>query len=247
MENWILYQDEDLLVIDKPEGFHVHRPEDRRLRIPKERILIYQLRDRFGESLSPVHRLDAATSGCLIWAKNRPSASALCAQFSQSRLVQKNYLALVRGWIPQDLHIDIPLQSDSSDALLEAVTDVRVVQHFEAPFQIGKRAYSSSRFTLIEVSPRTGRYRQIRRHLKRLNHPIIGDFDCGDPFYNRFFRDELSLHGLFLRAYEIEFDHPRSGQRLRIKAPMAGKWERLKSLFLPYRKDDGGLRNQQSQ
>lgn len=235
MNDLILYQDEDMLILDKPEGFHVHKPEDRRLRIPKEKILIYKLRDQFGEALSPVHRLDAATSGCLIWAKHRQAASHLCAQFLLADGVQKTYYALVRGWIKEDKQIDLPLQSDSSGDMLPSVTEISVLGHYDLPFRVGKRSYPSARYSLVLARPKTGRYRQIRRHLKHLGHPIVGDSDCGDLFHNRFFKNELGISGMFLIAKEIHFHHPRTGEPVRFESPWSGKWVQWAKFSAQYR------------
>ncbi len=225
----VLYQDDDIAVIDKPEGFHVHRPEDRRIKVPKDRIMVGLLREQFGAPVSPVHRLDAATSGCMIWAFHKEAASKLARQFSEERTVRKKYWALVRGWVDDVWNIDMPLELDSTGELVAAATRGSCLARLEIPEAVGKR-YPTARYSWLEAEPLTGRYRQIRRHMHRSGHPIVGDGDYGDAFHNRFFREKLLLAGLFLRATELSFRHPLTDATVEIKAPAHPKWVALRAL-----------------
>lgn len=230
----VLYEDDDLLVIDKPGGFHVHRPEDRRIKVPRERICIGFIRDQYGENLRPVHRLDVGTSGCLIWAKNKESASTMCAQFQQHLAVQKIYIALVRGWLKGQWETDEPLALDSTGDMVAAKTIGEGLDYFKLPFAVGSK-HAEARYSLQKIQPLTGRYRQIRRHLRRKSHPIVGDSANGDLHHNRFFRNVLKCEGLFLRATKISFLHPRSGQSLCVRGGSAPEWENLMKVLEPYR------------
>lgn len=225
----VLYQDDDLVIIDKPEGFHVHRPEDRRIKVAKDRIIVHQLRDQLGKPASPVHRLDAATSGLMIWALNKEAASKLSAQFMRERSVRKKYWALTRGWVDDLWSIELPLELDSTGDLVPAATKGSCLARLEIHEPVGKR-YPTARYSWLEAEPQTGRYRQIRRHMHRSGHPIVGDSDYGDAFHNRFFREKLGLPGLFLRAIGLSFRHPVTDAVVDLQAPAHPKWEALRAL-----------------
>ncbi len=233
----ILFQDEHYVVIDKPEGFHVHKPEDRRIKVPRDRIIVWRLREQLGIHVNPVHRLDAATSGCMIWATNKEAASKLSLQFSQDRSVKKVYWALVRGWMKAEWKIETDLELDSTGVPVNAATFGKSLSYLEIPQPVGKR-YPTARYTWVEVEPQTGRYRQIRRHLHRVAHPIIGDSDYGDGFHNRFFREKMEIPGLFLRATALRFRHPMTEKEVEILSPSHAKWERLKSLAIEFAPED---------
>ncbi len=219
----ILFQDHEIVAINKPAGFHVHTPERNGEKVPRSKIVLQQLRDQIGQRLYPVHRLDVATSGVLLFALNSEAAGRLCAEFQKNR-VEKTYWAVVRGFMPDSGVIDHPLESDSSNKLLPCLTEFRTLKKIELPFAVGKK-YSSSRYSWLEVQPRTGRFHQIRRHLNRVSHPIIGDCDHGDSHHNRFFREHLKISGLCLMAREIKI------QELTVEAPLSYRWKKILRLF----------------
>lgn len=225
----ILYHDADLIVIDKPWGFHVHNPENQSVWIPRNKICLPLLRGYLNQYVYPVHRLDVATTGILVWALSPEMASAMGQQF-QSHSVKKRYEAVVRGFTPESLRIDLPLEAEVSPEPLAAVTHTQVLRKVEFPVAVGKR-FSTARYTWLSVVPETGRYHQIRKHLNRISHPIVGDTDHGDSHHNRFFRERLDQRGLCLRAFELEFKHPRTGEELKIKARRNRKWTRLEEIF----------------
>jgi tRNA pseudouridine65 synthase len=221
----ILYRDKDIVAIDKPPGFHVHKPEDRRRRISRDLICLHNLRDQINEYVYPVHRLDVGTDGVLLFALNKDAARSLSIQF-QNGLVKKTYFAIARGWSKPDGVIDIPLELDSTNVPVPALTRYQTHQKVELPFAVGKR-HASARYSLVEVKPETGRFHQIRRHLARLSHPLVGDTVHGDSHHNRFFRTQLELPGLWLKAKEMEFQHPTSGATVKIQSSWSGRWLRL--------------------
>jgi tRNA pseudouridine65 synthase len=203
----VLYRDDDLVVIDKPAGYHVHPPENPMWFVPKGKVILSVLRQQINQYLYPVHRLDAPTSGVLIFALNKKSASILCEEFAVGKSIQKKYRAIVRGFTKPEGFIDIPLQSDSSDEMLKAETKFRTLEQIELPIDVGKRP-NSARYSVIELEPLTGRYHQLRRHCAQIAHPILGDIQHGDSYHNRFFRTKLDLPGLQLRCQEMNFIHP---------------------------------------
>jgi tRNA pseudouridine65 synthase len=197
----LLYRDGALAAVSKPSGMAVHRGWSR------ERIVVLTvLRDHLGQPVFPVHRLDRATSGALVLALDPGTARGLQEQFVAGR-VGKRYLALVRGIPPEQGVIDHPVPRSPEGPRVPAVTEYRRLATFE-------------RYALLEVVPRTGRLHQIRRHLKHLSHPLIGDVRYGKGEHNRLFRERFGLHRLALHALEIAFDHPEEGRRLTIVAPV---------------------------
>jgi tRNA pseudouridine65 synthase len=196
-----MYRDGVLLVVSKPSGMAVHRGWSR------EKIVALQVaRDQAGRHVYPVHRLDRATSGALLLAFDPGTARRLQEQLEAGE-VTKRYIALVRGIPPETGVIDHPIPRAPDGPRVPAVTEYRRLATFE-------------RYALVEVLPRTGRLHQIRRHFKHLSHPLIGDVRYGKGEHNRLFRERFGLHRLALHALELGFDHPVTGERLRIAAPV---------------------------
>ena len=159
-----------------------------------------------GRHVYPVHRLDRATSGALLLALDPGTARRLQEQWEGGR-VEKRYLALVRGIPPESGVIDSPVPRAAGGPRVPAVTEFRRLATFE-------------RYALVEARPLTGRLHQIRRHLKHISHPLIGDVRYGKGEHNRLFRERFGLHRLALHALSLAFDHPETGERLRIVAPV---------------------------
>ncbi|HMX41907.1 MAG TPA: pseudouridine synthase [Saprospiraceae bacterium] len=227
----LLYDDEHLVVINKPPGILVHRS-----RLSEDRVFVLQLlRDQIGQHLYPAHRLDRATSGVLAFGKTPDAATALGAQFMDKSL-EKRYLAIVRGFLPDAGTIDYPLaDEESGKGPLPALTRYRCLRHSVRDWPIGLR-YPTARFSLLEVSPETGRRHQIRKHLAHLRHPIINDPRHGDVKQNKYFRDQLGLTRLLLHAQALTLSHPHSGQLLHLSAPLDEEFER--ALLLTGLKED---------
>jgi tRNA pseudouridine65 synthase len=221
----ILYQDQNLIAINKPSGFHVHPPERNPDKVPKSKIVLQQLRNQIGQMLYPVHRLDVATSGVLLFALDSKTAGRICGEFQKNQ-VEKTYWAVVRGHLPEEGKIELPLESDSSHELLSCLTEFRTLKKIELPHPVGKK-YQTARYSWLEVRPKTGRFHQIRRHMNRISHPIIGDCDHGDSHHNRFFREQLKISGLCLAARELRF----CSTDLVIKAPVSYRWKKITRLF----------------
>jgi len=216
----LLYRDDHYLAFSKPAGLLVHRSDlDRH----ETRFALQMARDLVGRHVYPVHRLDRPTSGALLFALS-PEAARLAADAFTSGAVRKRYLAVVRGIAEEEALIDYPLR-ELTDRFegnrdidpREAVTAFRRLALVELPLPVGN--YPTARYSLLEVSPRTGRRHQIRRHLKHVFHPIIGDSTYGDGRHNRLFRDEFRCSRLLLHAVEIALPHPWTGETLTINAP----------------------------
>lgn len=223
----IIFQDEDLVVINKPTGFHVHAPEKSPEKVPRSKIILQQLRNQVGKIVYPVHRLDVPTSGVLVFAFSSEMAGILSKQF-QLPSSQKIYWAVVRGYVAPEGMIDVPLLSDSSNEMLAAVTKYKSLHRIEIPQAIGTK-HTTSRYSWLEVRLETGRFHQIRRHMNRISHPVIGDAEHGDLRHNQFFRDRLMIPGLCLHCLEMSFEY--KGNLTSFKADPPAKWNKIKTFF----------------
>ncbi|MBB1487904.1 pseudouridine synthase [Oceanospirillum sediminis] len=219
----VLYRDEHLIVVHKPSGLLVHRsPIDRH----ETRFALQIVRDQIGQYVYPVHRLDKPTSGALILALSRDAARSLTQAFTE-KTVEKTYLAVVRGHAPDAGEIDHALVEEPDKKMpgshaksdpQPAFSRYRCLARAELPVCIEK--YPQSRFSLVEVKPETGRRHQIRRHMKHINHPVIGDAKHGRGRYNRYFKEYMDSDRLLLAAVAIEFAHPVSSERINITCPV---------------------------
>jgi tRNA pseudouridine65 synthase len=225
----LLFQDEYFIAVDKPPGFHVHPHEDKRNRVSRDKTCLYLARDMMGKHVYPVHRLDAGTSGVLLFALSSASASVLCKLFAEKSL-QKTYHAVARGFTMENGDIELPLELDSTGDLVEAKTSYSRIATVEFPVVVAKR-FPTAQYSLVEAKPLTGRWHQLRRHFNRISHPLIGDADHGDCRQNRFFKNTLGVQGLCLKAQSLELTHPWSNEQIKIEAAPCEKWKKIYSIF----------------
>ena len=237
----ILYEDDLLVAVHKPAGLLVHKsPIDRH----ETRYAMRILRDQIGQHVFPVHRLDKPTSGLLLFAKDADTAAIVAQQF-EARQVQKCYIALVRGWPNAHGTIDHPLrhvadfkhQAEAAKAkeAQDATTTYRRMTCYELPWPDGR--FTSSRYSLIGLAPHTGRKHQLRRHLKHIAHPIIGDVKYGKGPHNRLFREQLHCHRLLLAATTLSLTHPQSGNTLVLQCPLESDFAQLLETLQQWRAD----------
>ncbi|MEJ2456502.1 MAG: tRNA pseudouridine(65) synthase TruC [Candidatus Thiodiazotropha sp.] len=231
----VLYRDDHLIAIDKPAGLLVHPSWiDRH----ETRSAMMLLRDQIGQYVYPVHRLDKPTSGVLLFALSPEIARRLTEVFSE-RSVDKRYLAVVRGYTEESGLIDYPLrekpdkmtdrQTQADKPAQSAVTAYRRLATLELPVRVDR--YPSSRYSLIEARPRTGRKHQLRRHFKHLSHPIIGDTRYGKSNHNRLFAEQFGCHRLLLAATRLILPHPVSGETLTLESALDPVFARVTEGF----------------
>jgi tRNA pseudouridine65 synthase len=226
----ILYRDENLIAVDKPSGLLVHAT---RLVSKSENCLgqncMAMLRDQIGAWVYPVHRLDRATSGVLIFGLNPESASRLAALYAAKR-VEKTYYAVIRGWVDEKFTVDYPLKKlrdgKATGEPLPAVTHFERVAQIELPVAVAK--HPTSRYSLVRAVTNSGRLHQVRRHLTHVFHPIIGDTVYGDGKHNRFFREHFNNYRLLLAAQTVRIPNiVDETKELVISAPWPQEFARI--------------------
>lgn len=210
----VLWRDDHLIAVFKPAGWLVHRTG---LDAGETRFVVQTLRDQIGQRVHPVHRLDKGTCGVLVLALHADAARALGVAF-MGQAVRKRYLALVRGWPPETFAVDHALRPDDAgpDAPAQpAQTGFQTLAQWNWPEAQDPR-FDSTRVALVQAEPLTGRRHQIRRHLKHVSHPILGDATHGKGPLNRWWAQRLGLQRLWLHAQEITLPHPATGTPLRL-------------------------------
>jgi 23S rRNA pseudouridine1911/1915/1917 synthase len=208
----VRYEDQHLMVVAKPSGLPVHPTAARRTGTLVNRLLGLGVPlSTGGDPDRPgiVHRLDAGTSGLMVVAKDDETHHALSLMFRR-HVVDRRYLALVRGRIADRLLIDAPLERRGARVVARETTGRQAATEVEARERF-------DRATLVEARPRTGRTHQIRVHLSSAGHPIIGDRRYGGGGGHA---DRLGLTRPFLHSWRIAFDHPITGARIEVEEPL---------------------------
>jgi len=228
----ILYQDDYLVVINKPAGLLVHKSMIDRHEIY---FAMKMLRDQIGQWVYPIHRLDKPTSGVLLFALDKDSARLMSEQFRDKK-TQKKYLAVVRGYTQESGVIDHALKekldkiadknASKDSEPKEAISEYKTLANVELPYTVG--AYNTTRYSLVEVTLKTGRKHQIRRHMKHISHHLLGDTKYGRGEHNKFIRKEFNCHRMLLHASSLEIYHPYKKEFLIFRASLD---ETFKSIF----------------
>ncbi|GAD78347.1 tRNA pseudouridine(65) synthase TruC [Vibrio ezurae] len=231
----IIYQDDYIVAVNKPAGMLVHRSW---LDKKETQFVMQTLRDQIGQHVFPLHRLDRPTSGVLVFALSSEVASQMMPMFAEHQM-QKTYHAIVRGWIEEGARLDYALKveydkiadkfANKDKEAQEAITDYKPLASVEVPFSTGR--FPTSRYCLMELQPLTGRKHQLRRHMKHLRHPIVGDTTHGDGKHNRLFKDNLASDRLLLHASRLQFEHPYTGVQLVLEAQFDDTWRQLIERF----------------
>ena len=231
----ILYQDEYLVAINKPSGLLVHKsPIDKH----ETQFALQLVRDQIGQYVHPVHRLDKPTSGVLLFALNA-EITQIMSELFRTHEVQKEYIAVVRGYTKDEDIIDYPLKQmlDTKEQKKEGITkEAQEAQTYyerlatvELPYAVSR--YPVARYSLVKLLPKSGRKHQLRRHMKHIFHPIVGDTKHGRGEHNKLFREKFSCHRLLLHSHRVTFVHPVSKEKIVIEAATDDMFERLFKAF----------------
>jgi tRNA pseudouridine65 synthase len=213
----ILFEDDHYIAINKPAGVLVHRTT--LAKEENELLAVQMLRNQIGQKVYPLHRIDRPTSGVLLFGKSSHAAAQLQPLFTTDQ-VRKFYLSIVRGFM-HEKHgfIDQPLKKKLIGDLQEAKTEFWSLAHSEIPYASSPK-YNTSRYSVIQAYPHSGRMHQIRRHMAHARHYVIGDTAHGDNKQNNFFRKQFGLQNMLLHAWKLEFTHPVSKEDIKIKASL---------------------------
>lgn len=220
----VLYCDDWYIAVEKPAGLFVHRSDADR---SNQDVLLPELQQQLAQRLYVVHRLDRPTSGLLLLAKSSHAASLMAPLFAH-RQVAKRYMAVVRGFLPDDGTCEIPLVPEKGRGLPSthpfatpkpATTNWKIQSRFDLPVENAR--YPTTRCTLVNVFPKSGRFHQIRRHFNYLGYPILGDTQHGDSRLNRILaQSRWAVRHMLLTAASLSFNHPITQNRLTIACPL---------------------------
>ncbi|WP_338516583.1 pseudouridine synthase [Alteromonas gracilis] len=234
----VLYQDEYIVAIDKPPGLLVHRsPIDKHETV----FAVQTLRDQIGRHVYPAHRLDRPTSGVLVFSFTSDIAAKLGKQMMDKQVV-KTYHALVRGFVNHTGLVDYALKyrydkiadkhKRPQQPPQQATTVYESIEKFEVPEPVGK--YQSARYSLVKLSPSTGRKHQLRRHMAHIRHPIIGDTTHGDGKQNKFAKSHFNFANLALSCTQMGFVHPVTLKWISIGSAMHLAMQQFVEALQPY-------------
>lgn len=218
----ILHEDSHCIVVNKPHNVLIHNSYYAR-NIREETVLDH-LFATFKHKFYPVHRLDRKTSGTLLLTKDKAHISAFQQIFVGNK-IQKSYIAIVRGHLEEAIYIESPVKHPETGVYKEASTLCKPLKSVELPIPI--QPYKTSRYSLVELLPETGRIHQLRIHMNKISKPILGDFKYGDRFHNRMIAERFGCDNLFLHAHKINFKHPFSKEILSTEAPLSSHWNKI--------------------
>ncbi len=219
----IIYENDDLIAINKPHGLLVHKSK---IAANADEFALQILRDQIGQKVNLCHRLDRKTSGVLLFAKNKESNALINILFTE-RKTEKVYKAIVRGYTEDSGTINYAIAEDDKP-LQDAVTHYTCLERFEIPLPHGH--FQTSRYSLIEVKPETGRFHQIRKHMSHLRHPILGDRPHGCNKQNRLWKSTFDMTTMLLHAEQLSFVHPNYGQ-VNLRANCSEEFEKALTML----------------
>jgi tRNA pseudouridine65 synthase len=220
----IIYQDEDIIAINKPTGLLVHRSP---IATDVQEFAMQMLRDQIGQHVYPAHRLDRKTSGVLLFGKNPLAHKALQALFAD-RKMDKTYFAIVRGYVDEVGTIDYALTNESGKTQ-DAITHFERIGLAELPVPFGKHA--TSRYSLVKLKPETGRMHQLRKHMAHIMHPIIGDRPHGCNKQNKLFKEKWQLEDMMLHARHLSFEYPLREKKMTLTSPFQPEFKRIAEIM----------------
>jgi tRNA pseudouridine65 synthase len=222
----ILFEDQHIIIVNKPNNVLIHNSYYARNII--DETLLDLLYAQFGCAFYPVHRLDRKTSGILMLAKHKENVAVFQELFN-ANLIQKTYVGIVRGFVELAQVIDSPVKNPDTKVYKDAETFCEPI-HTKL-LDIPVIPYENSRYSLVKLTPSTGRMHQLRIHLNKISHPIVGDYKYGDRFHNRMFEQQLGCKNLFLHAYSLHFTQPMTHYKIELNASFPNDWIKIFKLF----------------
>ncbi len=223
----LIFEDQFIIAVNKPNNMLVHHAKHSRNMID-ETSLLQELENNYNKKFYPIHRLDRKTSGIILLAKETNFVNDFQKLFT-SNDIQKTYLGIVRGFSPDYKLIDSPVKGRDANKHKEAETTLKTLA--KITLNIPVKPYETSRYSLVELTPKTGRLHQLRIHMNKISHPLINDPKYGDKNHNTMFEEHFNLKKLFLHAYTIEFIHPFTNKKLKLKATLPSDWTKLLTNF----------------
>ena len=216
----IIYQDNYCLLVTKPNNVLVHHAHHSRNKID-EVSLIQLIENQFGKRYYPIHRLDRKTSGIILLASKREYVASFQALFTTNE-IQKIYFGVVRGFSKENLIIDSPVKGRDALVYKDAETHIKLL--YKIILDIPVKPYNSSRYSLVELKPITGRMHQLRIHMNKVSTPLINDAKYGDKNHDLMYAKQFGWKNLFLHAGILEFIHPFTNQKLTLKSSFSKDW-----------------------
>lgn len=204
MQIKILKRTKTYIIVHKPAGFVVYADTKEDQKVSCQVFLEKQI----SQKVIPIHRIDKPTCGVLIYALNQQKAAQLGEMFKK-KTVEKKYLAFCHGEFPEKARVDFPLKKHKQKITENAVTNIENIQTIEMEAKGEQRKYS-----LVQATPQTGRYHQIRRHLKMMKCPIVGDPTYGNSWNNDYFKDKFNINRTLLSAISISFVDPENKEKI---------------------------------
>ena len=216
----IIFEDDHLICVHKPNNMLVHHARHSR-NVSDEVSLLQLIEEEKDLKVYPIHRLDRKTSGIILLAKETQFVSKFQDLFTADE-IQKTYYGVVRGFSPETKVIDSPVKGRDANVHKEALTHLKTLE--QVLLDIPVKPYDSSRYSLVELLPKTGRMHQLRVHSNKISHPLIGDTKYGDKNHDMMFDENFGWKNMFLHAGKLEFKHPFTSEELTLKAPFPKDW-----------------------
>jgi len=222
----ILFEDSHLIIVNKPNNLLIHNSYY--ARNIKEPTLLEILKVQLNMDFYPVHRLDRKTSGVLVLAKHKNEVAIFQELFTANE-IQKTYFGIVRGFVENQVLITSPVKNPDTQVYKNAETNCEPLN--TKILDIPVHPYKNSRYSLVKLTPSTGRMHQLRIHMNKISHPIVGDYKYGDRFHNRMFEQEFNCNNLFLHAQKLNFIHPITTTKIAITAIFPEDWTKIFNIF----------------
>lgn len=219
----ITFEDDYIICVNKPNNVLVHHAYHSR-NVADENSLLQIIEKEHGLKVHPIHRLDRKTSGIILMAKQKEYVAKFQDLFTQGT-IQKTYYGIVRGFSPDIRIIDSPVKGRDAKVHKEALTHLKTLE--KITLNIPVKPYDSSRYSLVELLPKTGRMHQLRVHLNKISHPLLGDPKYGDKNHNMMFEENFGWKNLFLHSGKLEFIQPFTSEKILLKATFSKDWMAL--------------------